>query len=77
MLFDTSRAAHRAQVAALRRLGPEKRFWLAAQMSQDVCRISIEGEQRRNPELTQEQARKRVLSRMWGAELAEKAFRGR
>ena len=77
MPSDTSQAAHQAQVAALRRLGPEKRFWLAAKMSEDVRRISIEGEQRRHPELTQEQARRRVLSRMWGAELAEKAFRGR
>ena len=77
MPSDTSQSAHQAQVAALRRLGPERRFWLAAKMSEDVRRISIEGERARHPELTEEHARRRVLSRMWGAELAEKVFRGR
>jgi hypothetical protein len=70
MQRDTSADALEAQLAALRRLGPVGRVRLAAEMSEDVRRISFEGEKRRHPELTVEQARLAVLRRLWGDELA-------
>ena len=67
---DTDDRARSAQVTALRRLGSSGRLRLAAEMSEDARRISIEGERRRHPELTEGEARRVVLRRMWGAELA-------
>jgi hypothetical protein len=40
---DTSAAAHRAQIDALRRLGPEGRLALALEMSDDARAISEAG----------------------------------
>ena len=73
MSRDTDEGARAAQVAAVRRLGPAGRLRLAAEMSEDARRISIEGERRRHPELTAEEARRAVLRRLWGAELATRA----
>ena len=70
MSHDTDEAARAAQTGALRRLGPEGRLRLAVEMSEDAGRISIEGEQRRHPELTPAEARRVVLERLWGPELA-------
>lgn len=70
MALDTDDGARRAQMAAVRRLGPSGKLRLAAEMSEDARRISIEGERRRHPELTEEEARRVVLRRMWGAEVA-------
>jgi hypothetical protein len=70
MLHDTEIAARAAQVAALRRLGPSGRVRLAAEMSEDARRISIEGERRRHPELTESQARRAVFRRLWGIDIA-------
>jgi hypothetical protein len=70
MPSDTTDAARDAQLAALRRLGPSGRGRLAAEMSEDVRRIAIESERRRHPELTEAEARREVLRRLWGPELA-------
>jgi len=67
---DTSDAAREAQIAAARRLTPSERMERAAQMSEDARRIAIEGECRRHPGLTEEEARQAVLRRIWGAALA-------
>jgi hypothetical protein len=67
---DTDDRARDAQVAAVRRLSAAERLRLAAEMSEDARRISIEGERRRHPELTEPEARRAVLGRLWGAELA-------
>ena len=67
---DTRENARVAQIAALRRLGPSGRARLAAEMSEDARNIAIEGEQRRHPELTADEARRAVSRRTWGAELA-------
>jgi hypothetical protein len=72
---DTEPKAHEAQVAAVRKLGPEGRAALAAQMSEDIRRISIEGVRQRHPEYTQEQARRAVLRRVWGEPLASRVWR--
>lgn len=58
------------QLAALRRIGPMGRIRLAVEMSEDARRISCEGERRRHPELTAAEARRAVLHRLWGAQLA-------
>jgi hypothetical protein len=39
-------------------------------MSEDARRISIEGERRRHPELTESQARRAVFRRLWGIDIA-------
>jgi hypothetical protein len=72
---DTESAARDAQIAAARRLGPAGRVRVAAELSEDARRISIEGERRRHPELTEEEARQNVLRRSWGAELATRVPR--
>ena len=72
MPVDTEDGARDAQVVAVRRLGASGRLRLAAEMSEDARRISIEGERRRHPELTEAEARQAVLRRTWGAELAER-----
>jgi hypothetical protein len=67
---DTEQAAREARLAALRRLGAAGRLSLAAEVSEDARRISIDGERRRRPELSEAEARRAVLRRLWGAELA-------
>jgi hypothetical protein len=66
---DTAEGARLAQVEAIRRLSPSERVRLAAELSEDVRRIAIEGERRRHPELTEREARDVVLRRIWGAEI--------
>ena len=70
MASDTEALASAAQVAAARRLGAAGRVRSAAEMSEDARRISIEGERRRHPELSEADARGRVLRRLWGEGLA-------
>lgn len=70
MASDTEPLATAAQVAAARRLGAAERLRSAAEMSEEARRISIDGERRRHPELSEAEARARVLRRMWGADLA-------
>jgi hypothetical protein len=70
MVSDTEALASAAQVAAARRLGAVGRLRRAAEMSEEARQISIEGERRRHPELSEAEARDRVLRRLWGAELA-------
>jgi hypothetical protein len=72
---DTDDKAREAQLAVLRRLGPSGRVRLAAEMSEDARRIAIEGEARRHPELSPAEARRVVLERIWGSDLASAVFR--
>ena len=74
MAIDTDDGARLAQMDAVRRQGASGRLRLVAEMSEDVRRISIEGERRRHPELTEEEARLVVLRRMWGAEVAARVI---
>lgn len=64
MARDTTTDAERAQLAALRRLGPSGRVRIAAEMSEDARRIAIDAERRRHPELGPLEARWIVLRRM-------------
>jgi hypothetical protein len=81
MPLDAETHSLEVQLAALRLLGPTGRVRVAAEMSEDVRRISFEGERRRHPELTAAEARLAVLRRLWGIPLAalviEAAVRGR
>jgi hypothetical protein len=74
---DTTPAAREAQMTVLRRLGPSGRVQLAAEMCDDARRIAIDGELRRHPELTEAEARIRVLERVWGPKFAEAIARMR
>lgn len=77
---DTEAHALEAQLAAVRRLGPAGRVRLAVAMSEDARRISFEAERRRHPELDAAAARRAVLRRIWGVDLAARvdaAARGR
>ncbi len=65
--LDTTEAAHDAQLARLRELGPSERVRIAAEMSEDALRIAVEGERRRHPELGETEARAAVLRRLWAS----------
>ncbi len=67
---DTTSAAQQAQVTAARRLGQAGRLRAAAELSEDMRRISVEGVLRRHPSYSFEQARREVLRRVWGEALA-------
>lgn len=71
---DTDARAREAQIAAARRLGAEGRVRVAAQMSEDARRISIDGMRRRHPEYTDAQARRAVLRIVLGEPLAAKVW---
>ncbi len=79
MPSDTHDAAHRAQLAAWQRLGPEGRVRLAVQMSEDARRISLDGIRRRRPDLTDGEARFELARLLYGEDLAARAWprRGR
>jgi hypothetical protein len=64
MASDTEALAAAAQVAAAGRLGAVGRLRLAAEMSEEARRISIEGERRRHPSLSEADARGRVFRRL-------------
>jgi hypothetical protein len=72
MASDTKDAALAAQVAASRQLGARERLRMAVEMSEDARRISVEGELRRHPDLSEEEARHRVFRRLWGPDLASR-----
>ncbi len=72
MITDTNEAARQVQLTAIRRLTASERVRIAAEMSEAARQIAIDGERRRHPELTQEQARRVVSHRMWGTAHAER-----
>jgi hypothetical protein len=72
MATDTSAAAARTQLEALRRMGPEARAAMALRMSHDARVIAIEGVMRRRPGTSRAAAEREVFARVWGPELAAK-----
>ena len=64
MMDDTTANARQAQIEAIRRLSPSERVEQAAQMSEDARRIAFDAEHRRHPELTWDEAREAVLTRL-------------
>jgi hypothetical protein len=75
MVTDTDEATQGVQLAAARRSTASERVRLAVEMSEAARRIAIDGERRRHPELTEEQARRVVFGRMWGTALAARVSR--
>ncbi len=61
--LDTHPAAHAAQIEALKRLGAEGRVRIAAEMSEAMRQIAIDGVRRRHPEITEAEARRMVARR--------------
>lgn len=59
---------------ALRRMGPEARVLLAFEMSEEARRIAAESLRRREPGLSEQQARERVLRRILGDALIDAAY---
>ena len=78
-LHDTATVAMRAQIAAQHRLGAEGRLRVAAEMSEDARRISLEGIRRRRPGLSASEAAFELARLLYGDELAARAWphRGR
>jgi len=71
---DTSREAREVQLQAQRRLGAGARLELAFEMCAEARRISIAGMRRRDPALSEAEARSRLLRRLLGEELYEAAY---
>lgn len=67
---DTSAAARRVQLEALRRLTPGQRLEIAAAMSDDARRISEAGIRHRHPEWDDDQVHAALLDLLLGSELA-------
>jgi hypothetical protein len=74
---DTHREALDVQCAALRRLGPARRVELAFEMSEQARAVSIQGAIAREPGLTPEAARQRLLRRLLGDALYRAAWPAR
>jgi len=74
---DTAAAAREVQLAALRALGPARRVELALEMSEQARAVSLAGVLAREPALSPEQARARLLRRILGAALFDAAWPGR
>ncbi len=71
---DTHPSAQAAQIAVLRRLGPERRVRIAASMSEDARRITLEGIRRRHPEYSEQEARMALFEHLWGAEMFQRVW---
>lgn len=66
---DTTPAARVAQQEAHRRMGPERRVELAAQMSEDAMRVTQAGIRARHPNLSPAVLRRRLMRVVLGGEL--------
>lgn len=76
---DTSPEADAVQQEIYRKMSPERRLRLVIEMSERAREISIAGLMAREPGITREEARMRVLREILGDELFEMAYgkRGR
>lgn len=66
---DTTEEAARVQLAAFRRMTPEKRLELAFQMTNDLRRRLAEGVRQRHPEYSEDQVRLAVIRLTLGDDL--------
>jgi hypothetical protein len=67
---DTTAAARRVQVEALRRLDGPTRLQMALQMSEEAREATLAGIRHRHPEWTDEATHRELLRLMLGRELA-------
>jgi len=71
---DTRPGGREAQLRALRALGGPGRVELAFRMSEEARRIAIAGLRSRQPELSEAEARARILRRILGPDLFDAAY---
>jgi len=74
---DTAPDARRVQEAAWRRLGPEGRVRLMLRLSDELREIAVAGFRDREPDLTEAEARGRMLRAVLGDTLFEAAYTAR
>jgi hypothetical protein len=67
---DTTPAAHAAQIGALRRMTPERRFALAAGLSEDLRRVALAGILQRHPGYSEAEARRALVVLLYGEQIA-------
>jgi hypothetical protein len=73
--FDTTPEAERAHLAALRRMGGDRRAALAVALSKQAAETALAGIRARNPQLSEEEARRILFERIWGAALFASAIK--
>ncbi len=71
---DTGQAAHHAQIAALRRMGPEGRLARTAELSRLSRELIEEGVRVRHPGWTERRIRREAIRIVLGAELFDAAY---
>lgn len=78
-LTDTAPDVRRAQESAWRRIGAEGRIRLMVKLSDELREVALAGIRSREPDLSDAQARGRLLRTLLGDELYEAAYvaRGR
>jgi hypothetical protein len=78
-LTDTAPDVHQAQEAVWSRLEAEGRIRLMLQLSDELREVALDGIRRREPDLTETQARGRLLRTLLGDDLYAAAYvaRGR
>jgi hypothetical protein len=76
-LPDTNIDANEVQLKVLRRLGPERRSQLAAQWSDQVREITMQGIRHRNKEFDERRVVLEYARITLGKELFQQAFAGR
>jgi hypothetical protein len=78
-LTDTAPDVRRAQESAWRRLGSEGRIRMMLQLSDELREVALAGIAHREPDLSEAEARGRLLRALLGDELYEAAYvaRGR
>ncbi len=75
--LDTSPEAHVAEIAAIRRLPPAKRFARAHFLSQQARQMAFAAIRRQHPGITDDQLRLRFIAIAYGPQLAAKVERWR
>ncbi len=73
--YDTSRAAHEAQLKALRRMGPARRLRAGLRFSGSMIALSRAALRARHPEFGEPALRLLWIEQNYGAELARKVRR--
>ncbi len=75
--LDTSPEAHAAEIAAIRRLSPAKRFARARFLSEQARQMAFAAIRRQHPGINYEQLRLRFIAIADGPQLAAKVERWR
>lgn len=74
---DTSAASHAAQLAAYRRLGPERRARLAGRLSEDTRALTRAGIRARHPDYTDVDVEHAFRRLLYGDEMFQRVWPGR